>query len=99
VLCADRLHPHTVLGVAVVAVVGDAAGGVILDRSWGVGESMPSPTRTGVGLGGGVLVQMRLEVFLPVSVDAITTRIAATTMATIQRVQSMPGLPLPPKAV
>ncbi len=35
----------------------------------------------------------------PVTAEAMTTRTAATTTATIQRVQSMPGLPLPPKTV
>jgi hypothetical protein len=34
----------------------------------------------------------------PVRVEAATTRIAAQAMATIQRTQSMPSLPLPPKA-
>ena len=42
--------------------------------------------------------QTRLPVFRPVTVDAIITRTAATMMATIQRTQSMPALPLPPKA-
>ena len=36
--------------------------------------------------------------FLPVTVDAMTTRTAATTIATIQRTQSTPALPLPPNA-
>ena len=35
----------------------------------------------------------------PVTVEAIMTRMAATTIATIQRTQSTPELPLPPKAV
>ena len=39
------------------------------------------------------------DVFRPVMVDAATTRTAATSMATIQRTQSTPGLPLPPNAV
>jgi hypothetical protein len=34
----------------------------------------------------------------PVTADAIMTRMAATTIATIHRTQSMPGLPLPPNA-
>ena len=38
--------------------------------------------------------------FQPVALtDEAMDRIAATMMATIQRVQSTPGLPLPPKAV
>ena len=36
---------------------------------------------------------------LAVTAAAIMTRTAATAMAMIQRTQSMPGLPLPPKAV
>ena len=39
-----------------------------------------------------------IETERPVTADAIMTRTAATTIATIQRTQSMPGLPLPPKA-
>ena len=36
---------------------------------------------------------------LAVTAEAIMTKTAATTIAMIQRTQSMPGLPLPPKAV
>ena len=67
-------------------------------------ESRPIPTRVDYSLGGpsakclyifsGFLLRLR-----PVSVDAITTRTAATAMATIQRTQSTPEVPLPPKAV
>jgi hypothetical protein len=39
------------------------------------------------------------ELDLAVSAEAIMTSTAATTMAMIQRTQSMPELPLPPKAV
>ena len=35
----------------------------------------------------------------PVTVDAMTTSTAATTTATIHRTQSIPALPLPPKAL
>ena len=40
----------------------------------------------------------RLPVLRPVSVEAMTTRTAATAMATNQRTQSTPALPLPPNA-
>ena len=40
----------------------------------------------------------RDELFLFVSVDASTTRTAATRIATIHRVQSIPRLPSPPNA-
>lgn len=40
----------------------------------------------------------RFVVLRPVTVDAMMTKTAATTIATIQRTQSMPGLPFPPKA-
>lgn len=43
--------------------------------------------------------QTRFAVLLPVTVDAIATKTAATRIATIHRVQSMPLLPSPPKAV
>src|SRR6476620_1271651 len=39
-----------------------------------------------------------LDVFLPVTVEAITTRTAATMTATIQRTQSTPEVLPPPKA-
>jgi hypothetical protein len=39
------------------------------------------------------------DLLRPVTVEAMTTRTALTRMATIQRVQSMPGLPSPPNAV
>ena len=45
------------------------------------------------------LVQLRVDVFRPVTVDATMTRTAAIAIATIQRTQSMPALPSPPKAV
>jgi hypothetical protein len=45
------------------------------------------------------LDQTRVVVFRPVTVEAITTSTAATAIAMSQRTQSIPGLPLPPKAV
>jgi len=45
------------------------------------------------------LTYARLAVFLPVTVEAMTTKTAATTMATIQRTQSIPSVVSPPKAV
>jgi hypothetical protein len=39
-----------------------------------------------------------LDVLLPVTVEAITTKTAATTIATIQRTQSTPEVAPPPKA-
>src|SRR6478609_4640281 len=67
-----------------------------LDRSFHHRSAM-SVRRGGSGLG--YYFSGFLDLFLPVTVDAMTTRIAATTMATIQRTQSMPALPLPPNAV
>ena len=39
-----------------------------------------------------------LDVFLPVTVEAIMTKAAATRIATIQRTQSTPEVAPPPKA-
>jgi hypothetical protein len=43
-------------------------------------------------------VQCRFAALRPVAVEAMTTSTAAMMMDTIQRVQSTPALPLPPKA-
>ena len=40
-----------------------------------------------------------LDVLRPVTVEAMTTSTAATATATIQRTQSIPALPFPPKAL
>lgn len=51
----------------------------------------------GVGWGSGqTVVRVRER---PVTAEAIMTSTAATTIAMIQRTQSMPGLPFPPNAV
>jgi hypothetical protein len=66
-------------------------------------ERSGSPDQWGRGSlflrAGHTRLDTRGELFLLVTVEAMTTRTAATRMATIQRVQSMPLLPLPPNAV
>ena len=57
------------------------------------------PGRRGRPLRAKGVTYARLDVFLPVTVEAMITKTAATTMATIQRTQSIPSLPFPPKAV
>ena len=44
-------------------------------------------------------IRLAVFVFLLVTVEATTTSTAETRMATIQRTQSMPLLPSPPKAL
>ena len=56
------------------------------------------PGRRGLSAACEVLAYARLAVFLPVTVEAMTTKTAATTMATIQRTQSIPSVVSPPKA-
>jgi hypothetical protein len=51
------------------------------------------------GLGPRSSAQTRPVRLRPVTVEAMTTRTAATAIAMSQRTQSMPGLPFPPKAV
>jgi hypothetical protein len=46
-----------------------------------------------------VLPIQTLVVFRPVTVEAMTTSTAATAIAISQRTQSIPALPLPPKAL
>jgi hypothetical protein len=74
-------------------------------RSLGSGVGDTGPHR-GVGCGSvpcpvseGLEGHPIRERDLAVTAAAIMTRTAATTMAMIQRTQSMPGLPLPPNAV
>ena len=51
------------------------------------------------GASGLVCPIQTLVVLRPVTVEAMTTSTAATAIAISQRTQSIPGLPLPPKAL
>ena len=76
-----------------------SARGVAGSRRAQDSRACESPDLREAGAFVGCLRQMRrLEVFRPVRVEAIMTRTAATMIATIQRTQSTPALPLPPNA-
>ena len=79
----------------IAASFGLGVGGLLADTRYVPGESArQTPRSWGCS-------DQNFSFFLlrPVTVEAMTTRTAATAMATIHRVQSMPALPLPPNAV